>query len=206
MSDTTKEDLVNALTSFFEDDVEIITPNRVTEEDMPWTVLEVEHVIANSWEVIRKMPNSDIRMLQNSASQVDVVRSDAGDHGGAEEEDRSKDLEGRIKISAPGHHIDQLEDVFQWIMWVRNTRQRLLIWEVARFTNEGYARMPWGKIARRVGVKVTNTGNRKSDVNARRRRAQREYGLAVRSICRRLNETGYPRRLPAKKVPWNIDV
>lgn len=191
---TGEEMLAEALIEMLEDDGVVVTPKRLTEADIPWTTEEIKHVVSNAWQIIRRLPNLDMKLLQNMTSQTDVVRTDPGDHSGNDEQDRYLNLRNRIRITAPRHHVDQLDDVLHWMFWLK-PKHRRVVWAVARFSDYDYARLPWAKIARYADVPCPSTGNRRSDTQNMRREAKRRYGAALRGLCRKLNDENYPRRL-----------
>lgn len=166
--------LAESLRSLLADEGIQVNPKFVQEKRQSWTVEMVEEVFENVWPVIHRLPSEKLAVI---VSKPEVV-TDYAETVAA-------------KVAPPAYHIDQLEDVFQWILWLR-PHQRKVIWHATSYTD--YLRKPWGKIAGKAGVVVPVTGNRRRDAQSVRRRAKKLYHQGIATICVNCNEKQYPHR------------
>lgn len=141
-----------------------------------WEHHHVVEVFENVWPVIRRLPGNK---LSAARSHMDIAAIYAETTA--------------AKVAPEPYHVDQLQDAFEWVMWL-TTIERRVLWTATSYT--GYQRHPWTDIAKACGVTVRPSHNSKRNDQRLRRRVKGIYSLALAKICQKLNETQYPHRGP----------
>lgn len=172
--------LALALADVLADDGIEYNPKLSVLDKGSWTKEDIEQVFENVWPVLQRLPSEKLSTIV-SKHQV------ASDY--------AETVQARV--APPPHHFDQVQDVFQWILWLR-PHERRVVWVASSYS--GYQRMPWNRIAGKAGVTVPVTGCKRRDTQSVRRKVMRIYRLAIETIVNRCNEQNFPQRHPGRLV------